>query len=138
MRLGFVSPPRRFAGEGEQADAHFFSARTDLGSRAPQRPQSTSARKSLFNRMKIGCVSVSPRRQLNSTTRGASCASIMRLAYRKPQYGVPSGSGFRPFIGDYDGIISLPGSAGLTWTGPGKTYGTLPINLEVYFGRVIP
>ena len=31
---------------GEHTNAHFFSARTDLGSRAPQRPQSTCARKS--------------------------------------------------------------------------------------------
>ena len=63
---------------------------------------------------------------------------VTKSSWDPSQYGVPSGSGFRPFIGDYDGIISLPGSAGLTWTGPGKTYGTLPINLEVYFGRVIP
>jgi hypothetical protein len=44
----------------------------------------------------------------------------------------------RPFIGDYDGIISLPGSAAMTWTGLGKTFGTYPTNLEVYFGSVTP
>jgi hypothetical protein len=54
------------------------------------------------------------------------------------QYGVPSGSGIRPFIGDYDGIVSLPGSAGMTWTGPGTTYGRLRTNLEVYFASVKP
>ena len=51
---------------------------------------------------------------------------------------VPDGSGIRPFIGDYDGIISLPTAVGMTWTGPGKTYGTLPTNLEVFFGKLTP
>jgi len=27
---------------------------------------------------------------------------------------------------------------GMSWTGPGKTYGALPTNLEVYFGRLTP
>jgi len=63
---------------------------------------------------------------------------VTKSSWDPSQYGVPSGSGFRPFIGDYDGIVSLPGSVGMTWTGPGKTYGALPINLEVYFARVIP
>jgi len=27
---------------------------------------------------------------------------------------------------------------GMTWTGPGKTFGALPTNLEVYFGSVTP
>jgi len=26
----------------------------------------------------------------------------------------------------------------MTWTGPGKTFGTYPTNLEVYFGSVAP
>jgi len=26
----------------------------------------------------------------------------------------------------------------MTWTGPGKTFGTLPTNLEVFFGSVTP
>jgi len=51
-------------------------------------------------------------------------------------FGVPSGNSIRPFIGDYDGIVSQPSSVGITWTGPGKTYGTLPTNLEVYFASV--
>ena len=52
------------------------------------------------------------------------------------QYGVPAGSGIRPFLGDYNGIVSLPTSTGLTFTGPGKTYCALPTNLEIYFARV--
>jgi Neuraminidase (sialidase) len=54
------------------------------------------------------------------------------------QYGVPSGSGIVPFIGDYNGIVSLSGSAAMTWTGVGTTYGTLPTNLEIYFGSITP
>jgi hypothetical protein len=57
------------------------------------------------------------------------------------QYGVPvSGSTteVRPFIGDYDGIISLPGTAAMTWTGPGKQFGDAPDYLEVFFGSVTP
>ncbi len=41
-------------------------------------------------RAMIGCVSGSPRRQLNSSTRGAPFASIITPAYRNPWYGVPS------------------------------------------------
>jgi hypothetical protein len=26
----------------------------------------------------------------------------------------------------------------MTWTGPGKTFGTFPTNLEVYFASVAP
>jgi len=63
---------------------------------------------------------------------------ITKSGFDPSQYGVPSGSGFRPFIGDYNGIISLPGSAGMTWTGAGKTYGSLPTNLEIYFASVTP
>jgi hypothetical protein len=54
-------------------------------------------------------------------------------------FGVPlSSGGIRPFIGDYDGIASLPSGAAIAWTGPGKTYGALPTNLEVYFAFVQP
>lgn len=63
---------------------------------------------------------------------------VTKTSWDPSQYGVPSGTGVRPFIGDYDGIVSLPTSVGMTWTGPGKTYGALPTNLEVYFGRVTP
>ncbi|HEY3113945.1 MAG TPA: sialidase family protein [Gemmatimonadaceae bacterium] len=65
-----------------------------------------------------------------------STVRITKSGFDPSQYGVPSGSGIRPFIGDYNGIISLPGSAGMTWTGPGKTYGSLPTNLEIYFASV--
>ena len=63
---------------------------------------------------------------------------VTKTSWDPAQYGVPSGSGVRPFIGDYDGIVSLPSSVGMTWTGPGRTYGALPTNLEVYFGSVAP
>jgi hypothetical protein len=58
--------------------------------------------------------------------------------YDPSEFGVPFGSTISPFIGDYNGIVSLPASAAMTWTGPGKTYGTLPTNLEIYFGSVTP
>jgi|SRR5579859_720567 len=66
---------------------------------------------------------------------------VTKSSWDPAQFGVPCSlcaNGIRPFIGDYDGIVSLPGSAGLTWTGPGKTYGQFPTNLEVYFGGVTP
>ena len=67
-----------------------------------------------------------------------SVQRVTKSSWDPSQYGVPDGSGIRPFIGDYDGIISLPASVGMTWTGPGKTSGALPTNLEVYFGRLTP
>ncbi|HZE08948.1 MAG TPA: hypothetical protein VE110_09365, partial [Gemmatimonadaceae bacterium] len=63
---------------------------------------------------------------------------VTKSGFDPSLYGVPSGSGISPFIGDYNGIVSLAGSAGMTWTGPGKTYGALPTNLEIYFARVTP
>ena len=76
-----------------------------------------------------------------SSADGGATWSVQRVtktSWDPSQYGVPDNGGIRPFIGDYDGIVSLPTSAGMTWTGPGKTYGALPTNLEVYFGRVTP
>lgn len=67
-----------------------------------------------------------------------SVQRVTKSSWDPSQYGVPSGAGFSPFIGDYDGIVSLPGTVGMTWTGPGKTFGMLPTNLEVYYGRVTP
>ena len=67
-----------------------------------------------------------------------SARRVTKTSWDPSQYGVPSGSGVRPFIGDYDGIVSLPSSVGMAWTGPGKTYGALPTNLEIYFGSVTP
>jgi len=66
---------------------------------------------------------------------------VTKTSWDPSAYGVPCSScpnGIRPFIGDYDGIVSLPGGAAMTWTGPGKTYGQFPTNLEVYFGSVSP
>jgi hypothetical protein len=67
-----------------------------------------------------------------------SVRRVTRSSWDPSQYGVPDGSGIRPFIGDYDGIVSLPTAVGMTWTGPGRTYGVLPTNLEVYFGGLTP
>ena len=72
---------------------------------------------------------------------GGNSWSVQRVtnsSWDPSQYGVPNGTSVRPFIGDYDGIVSLRKSVDMTWTGPGKTYGTLPTNLEVYFGKVAP
>jgi hypothetical protein len=66
---------------------------------------------------------------------------VTKTSWDPSTQGVPCSGcagGIRPFIGDYNGIVSLPGSAAMTWTGPGKTFGTYPTNLEVYFGSVTP
>ena len=53
-----------------------------------------------------------------------------------------SASGFDPsqyrtrFIGDYNGIVSLAGSAVLAWTGIGTQNGVT--NFDIYFGSVAP
>ena len=68
-----------------------------------------------------------------------SSARVSKSSFDPSLWGVPSGSGIRPFIGDYNGIVSLPTSAGMTWTGAGtKNYGALKTNLEIYFGSVTP
>ena len=70
-----------------------------------------------------------------------STTRVTKKSWDPAQYGVPCGScasHVRPFIGDYDGIVSLPGSAAMTWTGPGKTFGLYPTNLEVLFASVAP
>jgi hypothetical protein len=67
-----------------------------------------------------------------------STRRVTNSSWDPSQFGVPNGSGIRPFIGDYDGIISLPTAVGMTWTGPGKTFGVLPTNLEVYFAGLTP
>jgi hypothetical protein len=63
---------------------------------------------------------------------------ITRNGFDPSLYGVPGGEEVRPFIGDYNGIISLPDRAAMTWTGAGKTYGEQPTNLEIYFASVAP
>jgi hypothetical protein len=50
-------------------------------------------------------------------------------------WGVPSGSSFRPFIGDYNGIVSTADHAELTWTGFAPPQ---PYNLEVDFATATP
>ncbi|HEY3114828.1 MAG TPA: sialidase family protein [Gemmatimonadaceae bacterium] len=63
---------------------------------------------------------------------------VSKSGFDPSAYGVPAGTGVRPFIGDYNGIVSLDNSAGMTWTGVGRTFGTLPDNLEIFFARVTP
>lgn len=67
-----------------------------------------------------------------------SSQRVTKSGFDPAAYGVPSGGGVRPFIGDYTGIVSLPTGAAMTWTGPGKTYGALPTNYEIYFGSATP
>ncbi len=77
---------------------------------------------------------------LGSRDGGATWAAqrVTSASWDPAQYGVPDGSAVRPFIGDYDGIVSLPTSVGIAWTGAGRSTGALPTNLEIYFGRVTP
>jgi hypothetical protein len=52
------------------------------------------------------------------------------------QWGVPSGSvPFRPFIGDYNGIVSTATKAELTWTGVSSPQ---PFNLDIFAATVTP
>jgi hypothetical protein len=76
----------------------------------------------------------------SSTDGGITWSSrrITKSGFDPAQYGVPAGSGVRPFIGDYTGIVSLASGAAMAWTGPGKTYGALPTNYEIYFGSATP
>jgi hypothetical protein len=63
---------------------------------------------------------------------------VSKSSFDPSAFGVPDGLGVRPFIGDYSGIVSLARTAGMTWTGAGKTFGTLPTNLEIFFASVTP
>jgi hypothetical protein len=64
-----------------------------------------------------------------------------RLARVTPQgfdpstWGVPSGSSFRPFIGDYNAIVSSNDNAAMTWTGFAPPQ---PFNLEIDFAVATP
>jgi hypothetical protein len=62
-------------------------------------------------------------------------ARVTPAGFDPSQWGVPSGSGFRPFIGDYNGQISTNTSAGITWTGFAPPQ---PFNLEVDYATVTP
>ena len=76
----------------------------------------------------------------SSADGGATWAAqrVTTSGFDPAQFGVPSGSGVRPFIGDYTGIVSLTAGAAMAWTGPGRTYGALPTNYEIYFGSATP
>jgi hypothetical protein len=75
-----------------------------------------------------------------STDGGATFVTqrVTRQGFDPSLSGVPSGSGFRPFLGDYNGIVSLPTKAAFAWTGVGKPLGNPPINLDIFFGSVTP
>ncbi len=60
---------------------------------------------------------------------------ITAQGFDPSQWGVPSGSGFRPFIGDYNGIASTATTAELTWTGVSAP---APYNLDIFAATVTP
>jgi hypothetical protein len=63
-------------------------------------------------------------------------ARVTPTGYDPSQWGVPSGSsGFRPFIGDYNGIASTNALAAMTWTGVADPQ---PWNLEIDFATATP
>jgi hypothetical protein len=62
-------------------------------------------------------------------------ARVTPRGYDPSQWGVPSGSGFRPFIGDYNGIASTNTTAYMTWTGVASPQ---PLNLEIDFATATP
>jgi hypothetical protein len=62
-------------------------------------------------------------------------ARVTPKGYDPSQWGVPSGSGFRPFIGDYNGIASTNTTAYMTWTGVASPQ---PLNLEIDFATATP
>jgi hypothetical protein len=73
----------------------------------------------------------------SSSDAGASWDSVRVTSegFDPSQWGVPSGSTFRPFIGDYNGIASTATSAHLTWTGVSAPQ---PFNLDIYYATVTP
>jgi hypothetical protein len=66
-----------------------------------------------------------------------SNARVSKSSYDPSTWGVPSSSalGYRPFIGDYNGLVSRNDWAGLTWTGVAAPQ---PFNLEIYFAKITP
>jgi BNR repeat-like domain len=62
-------------------------------------------------------------------------ARVTPAGYDPSQWGVPQGAGFRPFIGDYNGIESTNTFAAMTWTG---TAPPQPYNLEIDFATATP
>ena len=64
-----------------------------------------------------------------------SSARVSTSSFDPSTWGVPSSStlGYRPFIGDYNGLVSRDDWAGLTWTGVAEPQ---PDNLEISFAKV--
>ncbi len=62
-------------------------------------------------------------------------ARVTTAGYDPSQWGVPAGAGFRPFIGDYNGIASTNAFAAMTWTGVADPP---PYNLEIDFATATP
>jgi hypothetical protein len=62
-------------------------------------------------------------------------ARVTAAGFDPSQWGVPSGSSFRPFIGDYNGIASTNSFAELTWTGVSPP---APYNLDIFAATVTP
>jgi BNR repeat-like domain len=64
-------------------------------------------------------------------------ARVSSASFDPYDWGVPSSSalGRRPFIGDYNGIVSTATTAGLTWTGVAPP---APYNLEIDYATVTP
>ena len=62
-------------------------------------------------------------------------ARVTPQGFDPSAWGVPSGSSFRPFIGDYNGIVSTADHAAMTWTGFAPPQ---PYNLEVDFATATP
>jgi hypothetical protein len=58
---------------------------------------------------------------------------VTSAGFDPSQWGVPSGSGFRPFIGDYNGIASTNTTAELAWTGVSDP---APFNLDIMAATV--
>jgi hypothetical protein len=62
-------------------------------------------------------------------------ARVTPAGFDPSQWGVPSGTGFRPFIGDYNGIASTATGASMTWTGFAPPQ---PFNLETDYASATP
>ncbi len=60
---------------------------------------------------------------------------VSSSSFDPSQWGVPSSSasGFRPFIGDYNGMVSTDALTAITWTGVAKPQ---PLNLEIDFASI--
>ena len=79
---------------------------------------SSSCVKSDFSRIMIGCVSGSPMRQLNSSVLASPLGPIIRPAYRKPVYWMPSAA-MPLIVGRMISRITFACSVGVT-TGAGE------------------